>query len=101
VFLVFLAPFAILYTWIFNSTGGSVLMIMILHAVTNASTGQVWRAIPEASTALSNTSVYLLQAALLWVGAIILVLVYGATNLARKPRQVLPLTSGESQSRVQ
>jgi membrane protease YdiL (CAAX protease family) len=101
VFLVFLLPFSVLYTWIFNSTGGSVLMIMILHSVTNASTGQMWRAIPEASTALSSTSVYLLQAALLWVAAIVLVLVYGASNLSRKPRQVLPSTSGESQPRVQ
>jgi uncharacterized protein len=101
VFLVFLVPFAFLYTWIFNSTGGSVLMIMILHAVTNASTGQMWRAIPEASTVLSNTSVYLLQAAVLWIVAIVLVLVYGASNLSRKPRQVLPFTSGESQPRVQ
>jgi uncharacterized protein len=101
VFLVFLVPIAILYTWIFNGTGGSVLMIMILHAVTNASTGQMWRAIPEASTVLSNTSVYLLQAVPLWVAALVLVLVYGASNLSRKPRQVLLPTSGESQPRVQ
>jgi membrane protease YdiL (CAAX protease family) len=88
VFFVFLLPFPIVYTWIFNSTGGSVLMAMILHAVTNASTGPLWRATPEYSTAVSNTDVYLLQAAVLWVAAIVLVLVYGASNLSRKPRQV-------------
>jgi uncharacterized protein len=92
VFMVFLLPFPIVYTWIFNSTGGSVLMAMILHAVTNASIGPLWRATPEYSTALSNTNVYLLQAALLWVAAIGLVLVYAASNLSRRPGQ-LPATA--------
>jgi membrane protease YdiL (CAAX protease family) len=100
-FLIFMLPVSILITWVFNSTGGSVLMAMILHAMLNASIGPLWRATPEYSAALSNTDVYLLQAALLWVGAIVVVLVYGAANLSRKPRQVLPPTSGESQPRVQ
>lgn len=38
-------------------------MVMILHAVTNASTGPLWKAIPEASTAVSNTNVYLFHSA--------------------------------------
>lgn len=100
-FLVFLLPFAILYTWVFNGTGGSVLMVMILHAVTNASTGPLLRTIPEVSTVFSNTDVYLIQAALLWVAAIVLVFVYGASNLSRRPRQVLAHAGGESQPRVQ
>ena len=102
VFLVFLLPFAILYTWVLNSTGGSVLMIMILHAVMNASTGPLWRTIPDGAATISTTNVYLIQAALLWVGAIVVVLLYGASNLSRKPKQVLPApTTGEPQSRVQ
>jgi membrane protease YdiL (CAAX protease family) len=100
-FLIFLLPFSILITWVLNSTGGSVLMIMILHAVMNASTGPLWRAIPEAATVVSNTNVYLIQAALLWVAAIIVMLVYGASNLSRKPRQVLPAASGGPQPRIQ
>ena len=101
VFLVFLLPFAILYTWVFNSTGGSVLIVMILHAVMN-SVGQLWRAIPDGATTVSATNVYLIQAGLLWVGAIIVVLVYGATNLSRKPKQVLPTADrSEPQPRVQ
>ena len=100
-FLIFILPVSILITWIFNSTGGSTLMIMILHATLNASIGPLWRATPEYSTAVSNTDVYLFQAALLWVGVIVVVLVYGASNLSRKPRQVLPPASGESQPRVQ
>jgi hypothetical protein len=100
VFLVFLLPFSILIGWVLNSTGGSVLMVMILHAVMNASTGPLWRTIPDGAATISNTNVWLIQAALLWVGAIVVVLVYGASNLSRKPRQVLPLTSGEPQPRV-
>ena len=99
--LIFMLPVSILITWIFNSTGGSALMIMILHAMLNASIGPLWKATPEYSTAVSNTDVYLLQAAVLWVAAIVVVLVYGASNLSRKPRQVLQPTSGEPRPRVQ
>ena len=101
VFLVFLLPFSILIGWVLNSTGGSVLMVMILHAVMNASTGPLWRTIPDGATTINNTNIWLIQAGLLWVGAIVVVLVYGASNLSRKPRQVLPLTSVEPQPRVQ
>jgi membrane protease YdiL (CAAX protease family) len=94
-YLVFLLPLPIFYTWIFNSTGGSVLLVMILHAVTNASTG-LWRAIPEASTTVSNTNVYLFQSAVLWVAAVAVVLAYGAPNLSRHPKQVLADAEGES-----
>ena len=100
--LVFFLPFSILISWVLNSTGGSVLMVMILHAVMNASTGPLLKTIPEAGTVFSNTDVYLVQAALLWVAAIVVVLVYGASNLSRKPRQVLPAaTNSEPQPRVQ
>jgi membrane protease YdiL (CAAX protease family) len=101
VFLVFLLPVSILITWVFNSTGGSVLMIMLLHAMLNASSGPLWRAIPEYSTLESTstaliTYIYLVQAAVLWVGAIAVVLIYGASNLSRKPRQVLVAAGAES-----
>lgn len=100
VFLIFLLPVSILISWVFNSTGGSVLMIMILHSVLNASTS-LWRTIPEGATTVSNTNVYLIQAALLWVVVIIVMLVYGASTLSRKPRQVLADAGGEPQPRVQ
>jgi membrane protease YdiL (CAAX protease family) len=101
VFLVFLLPVSILITWAFNSTGGSVLIIMLLHAMLNASSGPLWRAIPEYSTLESTsaaliTYIYLVQAAVLWVAAVAVVLVYGASNLSRKPRRVLVATGAES-----
>jgi uncharacterized protein len=100
VFLVFLLPVSIVITWVFNSTEGSVLMVMILHAVLNASS-PLWRAIPEygameSTTTAVITHIYLVQVAVLWVGAVIVVLVYGVSNLSRKPRQVLDFVGAES-----
>ena len=93
VFLFFLLPVSVLITWVFNSTGGSVLIVMLVHAVLNASGTPMWRAIPEYGAMESPTVAlvtynYLLQAAVLWAGAIVVVLVYGATNLSRRSRQV-------------
>jgi membrane protease YdiL (CAAX protease family) len=98
VFLVFMIPVSILITWVFNSTGGSVLMVMILHAVLNACGSPMWRAIPEygameSPTVALLTHNYLLQAAVLWAGTIVVVLVYAATNLSRRPR-VVPVEAG-------
>jgi membrane protease YdiL (CAAX protease family) len=98
VFLVFLLPVSILITWVFNSTGGSLLIIMILHAMLNASNSPLWRAIPdystrEATTTAVVTHLYLVQAAVLWVAAIAVVLVYGPRDLSLRPRQIAQ-TSG-------
>ena len=93
VFLVFMLPVSILITWVLNSTAGSVPIIMILHAMLNASTSLLWRAIPdystrEATTTAVTTHLYLVQAAVLWVAAVAVLVVYGALNLSRRPRQI-------------
>jgi membrane protease YdiL (CAAX protease family) len=93
VFLVFILPVSILITWVFNSTEGSVPIIMILHAMLNASTSPLWRAIPdystrEATTTAVTTHLYLVQAAVLWTAAVAVLVVYGALNLSRRPRQI-------------
>src|SRR3712207_3977388 len=93
VFLIFMLPVSILITWVFNSTAGSVPIIMILHAVLNASGTPMWRSIPEygameTPTVALVTYTYLLQAAVLWAAAAVVVLAYGATNLSRRPRVV-------------
>jgi membrane protease YdiL (CAAX protease family) len=46
--LAFQIPAAILFTWVFNSTGGSVLLAILMHAVLNASS-RLWSAMPEYS----------------------------------------------------
>lgn len=95
-------PFAILITWVYNSTRGSVLMAMLLHAVFNAG-GQLWKTIPEysveppnaAEAAAQTVHVNLMVTIVLWVAAFVVVLVYGARNLSRKPRQVSATAGGE------
>jgi membrane protease YdiL (CAAX protease family) len=107
-FLAYMVPFAVLITWVFNSTGGSVLMAMFFHAVMNAS-GGLWKTISEysvepaslAEAVAVNVHTNLMPAIVLWVAAVVVVLVYGATNLSRRPRQELEAASGESQPRVQ
>ena len=107
-FLAYIVPFAVLTTWVFNSTGGSVLMAMFFHAVLNAST-DLWKTIPEYSvkpaTAVEalaeNVHFSLMTTIVVGVAAVVVAFVYGATNLSRKPRQVLADASGASQPRVQ
>ncbi|HEV2122645.1 MAG TPA: type II CAAX endopeptidase family protein [Chloroflexota bacterium] len=106
--LAYIVPFAILITWVFNSTGGSVLMAIFFHAVLNA-TGELWKTIPEyavkpptaAEAVAQNVHVNLMGAIVLWVAAVVVVLVYGAANLSRRPKQELAAPSGEFQPRVQ
>jgi uncharacterized protein len=101
-------PFTILLTWVYNSTGGSVFMVMLLHAVFNAG-GQLWKTIPSysvepssaAEAAIRTMHVNLMAVIVLWVAAVVVILVYGSRNLSRDPRQVLADAEGESQSRVQ
>ena len=105
-FLVFLVPVAILITWLFNSTGGSVLMAMFFHAVINAS-DELWKVLPEysgkisaAEAAAATVHYYLVLTFVLWVAVVVVVLIYGPRNLSRHPRQVLAPASSESQPRV-
>jgi membrane protease YdiL (CAAX protease family) len=105
--LAFQIPVAILFTWVFNSTGGSVLMAILLHAVLNAST-RLWNTLPEysveppsaAEAAAQTVHINIMMTIVLWIAAIVVVLVYGPRNLSRHPRQVLASASGESQPRV-
>ena len=101
--LAFQIPVAILFTWVFNSTGGSVLIAILMHAVLNASS-RLWSAMPEYSVepptateaAAQTVHINLMATIVVWVAAIVVVLVYGPRNLSRHPRQVLAAASAES-----
>ena len=105
--LAYIVPFAILITWVFNSAGGSVLIAMFFHAAMNAS-GELWKVVPEysvrptsaAEAAAATVHINLMVAIVLWVAAVAVVLIYGARNLSRKPRQILAVAGAESQPRV-
>ena len=94
---------AILFTWVVNSTGGSVLLAILLHATINAS-GQLWKVMPEysvepasaAEAATATTHMNLLVAIVVGAAALVVVLVYGPRNLSRHPREVLRASGAES-----
>jgi uncharacterized protein len=106
--LAFQIPAAILFTWVFNSTGGSVLMAILMHAVLNASS-RLWSAMPEysvepptaAEAAAQTVHINVMGTIVVGVAAVVVVLVYGPRNLSRRPRQVLAAPGGEPQPRVQ
>jgi uncharacterized protein len=90
--LAFQIPLAILFTWVFNSTGGSVLMAILLHAVLNAS-GRLWNTIPEysveppsaAEAAAQTVHINIVMTIVMWISAVVVVLIYGPRNLSRRP----------------
>lgn len=64
----------VLYTWLFNNTGGSVLMVTIFHAMSNTA----GRPAPDpAADVVPDTPVTTVLAALI-------VVVFGATHLSRR-----------------
>lgn len=72
---------AIIFTWIYNGTGGSVLLAMMFHAGLNASAN--WIPFLAAEGALSQfASVVIVE----WLIAIILIVVYGPAHLSRRSR---------------
>lgn len=68
---------AILVTWIFNNTRGSVLLACLFHAAMNT-----W---PTVLPAALSGPLYWLQVVLVCLVAVIVVLVFGPARLSRKP----------------
>jgi len=79
-FFVKIMAEAVLFTWIYNNTRGSLLMTTLFHAASN--TAGVF--LPIANTVVgSNVSALALQAGLDVLAAIVVVAVCGPANLAR------------------
>jgi uncharacterized protein len=72
-----LVGFSVLYTWLYNSTGGSVLIAMLFHAATNVMFG--W--LPDGDLA------FWVYAGLIWAVAGLLVAVHGPRTLSAGPRR--------------
>jgi membrane protease YdiL (CAAX protease family) len=89
--LIFAA--VIVFNWVFNNAGGSVLIIMLMHAANNAVSGSFFS--PMFSGADSIRQSWLL--ALVWaVVAVLVIAIAGPTNLSRKHRkQEQPLPSSD------
>jgi membrane protease YdiL (CAAX protease family) len=88
-FLVFMLATvvkALMYTWIYNSTGGSLLMVTLFHATGN--TGGVF--LPVGTTVSGeNTGTFVIQLVIEILVAALIVFYAGAERLSRtEPKQV-------------
>ena len=87
--LLFTIEWSIVYTWLFNNAKGSVLIVMLFHAMNNtfssAFVGQMFSGADSVNQAWLRL--------MLWgLLAILLVIVYGSQNLSRKhQKQVEPV----------
>jgi hypothetical protein len=94
--IVLFLGFVIVFNWVFNNTSGSVLIIMLMHAMNNTISGNFFG--PMFSGADSVRSAWLLAG--LWcAAAIVVVIVAGPKHLSRKhhkqeePSEVSPKSS--------
>jgi membrane protease YdiL (CAAX protease family) len=82
--LLFLIPWSIFYTWIFNNTRGSLLLVAVLHG------SEIWLAYWMLNTGINSKNLdnYWGYGALLVVVAISIVIATGPHNLSRKGTRI-------------
>jgi hypothetical protein len=82
--VMFLLGFVIVFNWVFNNANGSVLILMLMHAMNNTISGSFFS--PMFSGVDSVRQAWLFAA--LWCAvAIVVVVVYGPQHLSRKHRK--------------
>jgi hypothetical protein len=82
--VVFLLGFAIVFNWVFNNANGSVLIIMIMHAMNNTISGSFIGPMFSGADSVRQAWLY----AALWCAvATVVVVVYGPQHLSRKHRK--------------
>ena len=91
-FLIQALALAVIYTWLYNSTQGSLLPVVLFHTATNAPLTLVLLPLGIDNWVLP----FWLMAGFTVVAALIVVAVFGPTNLSRHPRQTQPATPAEA-----
>jgi uncharacterized protein len=82
--IVFLLGFVIVFNWVFNNANGSVLIIMLMHAMNNTISGSF---IGPMFSGVDSVRQSWLYAALWCAVATVVVVVYGPQHLSRKHRK--------------
>jgi len=82
--VVFILGFVIVFNWVFNNANGSVLIIMLMHAMNNTISGSFFGPMFSGVDSVRQAWLY----AALWCAvAIVVVIVYGPEHLSRKHRK--------------
>jgi membrane protease YdiL (CAAX protease family) len=82
--IVFILGFVIVFNWVFNNANGSVLIIMLMHAMNNTISGSFFGPMFSGADAVRQAWLY---AALWCTTAVLVVIVYGPAHLSRKHRK--------------
>jgi membrane protease YdiL (CAAX protease family) len=86
--ILFIIEWSIVYTWLFNNAKGSVLIVMLFHAMNNTFSSAFESQMFSGADSVNQAW---LRLALWGVVAIVLVVVYGSQHLSRKhSKQVEP-----------
>jgi membrane protease YdiL (CAAX protease family) len=79
----------VVYAWLFNSTGGSVLITMVAHATNNTISGEFFSPMFQGADAVRQSALL----AILWIAAAVIVILRAGPNLGRKAEPVVePMT---------
>ena len=82
--VVFILGFVIVFNWVFNNANGSVLILMLMHAMNNTISGSFFGPMFSGVDSVRQAWLY----AALWCAvAIVVVVVYGPQHLSRKYRK--------------
>jgi hypothetical protein len=82
--VVFILGFVIVFNWVFNNANGSVLILMLMHAMNNTISGSFFGPMFSGVDSVRQAWLY----AALWCAvAIVVVIVYGPQHLSRKHRK--------------
>jgi membrane protease YdiL (CAAX protease family) len=91
-FLIQALALSVIYTWLYNSSKGSLLLVVLFHTATNAPLTLVLLPLGIENWVLP----FWLMAGFTVVAALVVVAVFGPTNLSRHRRQTQPATPAEA-----
>ena len=91
-FLIQALALSVIYTWLYNSTKGSLLLVVLFHTATNAPLTFVLLPLGIENWLLP----FWLMAGFTVVAGLVVVAVFGPSNLSRHPRQTQPATPTEA-----
>jgi CAAX protease family protein len=93
-FLIQTLALAVIYTWLYNSTKGSLLLVVLFHTATNAPLTLVLLPLGIQNWVLP----FWLMALFTTVAALVVVAVFGPARLSRLPKQTQPAEAAEGAS---